>query len=324
MDLTKPRRPLANAAASTHNDPTADTGGRASRPVDAPVLRIALPNKGRLAQDTRDLFGDAGLEVRAVSDRALRAALGGEFEAIFVRAQDIPEFVSDGAADAGVTGLDLVAESCRDVTSCLDLGFGRCRLAVAARDESGLRTVADIPPFSRVATAFPNIATDFFGKAGLPVEIVPISGAAEIAPHLGIADVIVDLVSTGSTLKTNGLREIGTVMVSTAQLVIARTRTGWTAEKETAIQELSSALESVTCARGQRYLMANVPRARLQEARLILPGISGPTVIDVLDGGAHVAIHAVVAASAVYRTIADLKGIGGEGILVTRIERLMR
>ena len=324
MNPTKSRRPLPTRVRNAHDAPASDSGELASQAVDAPVLRIALPNKGRLAQDTRDLFGDAGLEVRAVSDRALRAALGGEFEAIFVRAQDIPEFVSDGAADAGVTGLDLVAESRRDVTTCLDLGFGRCRLAVAARDESGLRTVADIPPFSRVATAFPNIATAFFGDAGLPVEIVPMSGAAEIAPHLGIADVIVDLVSTGSTLKTNGLREIGTVMVSTAQLVIARTRTGWTVEKETAMQELSSALESVTCARGQRYLMANVPRARLQDARQILPGISGPTVIDVMDGGAHVAIHAVVAASAVYRTIADLKAIGGEGILVTRIERLMR
>ena len=104
----------------------------------APLLRIALPNKGRLAQDTRDLFNDAGLEVRALSDRALKAALGGEFEAIFVRAQDIPEFVSDGAADAGVTGLDLVRESRRNVSSRLDLGFGRCRLAVAARDDCAI------------------------------------------------------------------------------------------------------------------------------------------------------------------------------------------
>ncbi len=294
------------------------------KPPDAPILRIALPNKGRLAQDTRDLFNDAGLEVRALSDRALKAALGEEFEAIFVRAQDIPEFVSDGAADAGVTGLDLVAESRRDITSRLDLSFGRCRLAVAARDESGFQAVDQLPPHTRVATAFPNVTARFFADAGQDVEIVPVSGAAEIAPHLGIADVIVDLVSTGSTLKTNGLREIGTVMWSTAQLVVAQNRVGWTPAKETALQELSTALESVTSARGQRYLMANVPRDRLREVRQILPGLNGPTVIDVLDGGKHVAVHAVVAATAVYRTIADLKTIGGEGILVTRIERLMR
>lgn len=292
--------------------------------IATPILRIALPNKGRLAQDTRDLFNDAGLEVRALSDRALRASLGGEFEAIFVRAQDIPEFVADGAADAGITGLDLVVEGGRDVTSRLDLGFGRCRLAVAARDESGIVEVADLPPKTRVATAFPNITARYFADAGLAIEIVPISGAAEIAPHLGIADVIVDLVSTGSTLKTNGLREIGTVMSSTAQLVVSSSRSDWTDAKETALDELSTALESVISARGQRYLMANVPRDRLQEVRQILPGLNGPTVIDVLDGGRHVAVHAVVAASAIYRTIADLKAVGGEGILVTRIERLMK
>ena len=291
---------------------------------NAPILRIALPNKGRLAQDTRDLFDDAGLEVRAMSDRALRASLGSEFEAIFVRAQDIPEFVADGAADAGVTGLDIVAESQLEIQSQLDLAFGRCRLVVAAREESGIMAVEGLPPGTRVATAFPSITSRFFADLNREVVIVPISGAAEIAPHLGIADAIVDLVSTGSTLKTNGLREIGTVMWSTAQLVVAANRTEWTDTKETALQELSTALESVISARGQRYLMANVPRDRLQTVRQILPGLNGPTVIDVLDGGKHVAVHAVVAASAIYRTIADLKSIGGEGILVTRIERLMR
>lgn len=291
---------------------------------DAPILRIALPNKGRLAQDTRDLFNDAGLEVRALSDRALKASLGGEFEAIFVRAQDIPEFVADGAADAGVTGLDLVAESQHDIVSQLDLRFGRCRLAVAAREESGISAIEQLPPGTRIATAFPNVTASYFSKIGQDVSIVPISGAAEIAPHLGIADAIVDLVSTGSTLKTNGLREIGTVMWSTAQLVVAANRVSWLGAKETALQELATALDSVTSARGQRYLMANVPRDRLPTVRQILPGLNGPTVIDVLDGGKHVAVHAVVAASAIYRVISDLKAIGGEGILVTRIERLMR
>jgi len=296
----------------------------AARPRDVPILRIALPNKGRLAQDTRDLFNDAGLEVRASSDRALKAALGADFEAIFVRAQDIPELVSDGAADAGVTGLDLIAENRRGVIPKLDLGFGRCRLSMAARDESGLDDFRQLPPRTRVATSFPNITARFCAESGLDLEIVPISGAAEIAPHLGIADVIVDLVSTGSTLKTNGLREIGTIMWSTAQLVVAQDRASWIATKEAALQELCSALESVTSARGQRYLMANVPRDRLDEVRQILPGLNGPTVINVLDGGKHVAVHAVVAASAIYRTIANLKAIGGEGILVTRIERLMK
>ncbi|HEV2644581.1 MAG TPA: ATP phosphoribosyltransferase, partial [Candidatus Elarobacter sp.] len=143
----------------------------------APRLRIALPNKGRLALETRELFNDAGLEVRAMSERALTASLGGEFEAIFVRAQDIPEFVSDGAADAGITGLDLLLESRRPLESRLDLGFGRCRLAVAAKDESGLRSVADLAHGCRVATAFPALATAFFDGLGKSVEVVPVSGA---------------------------------------------------------------------------------------------------------------------------------------------------
>jgi ATP phosphoribosyltransferase len=182
------------------------------------MLRIALPNKGRLAEDARELFGDAGLEVRSTGDRALTASLGGEFQALFIRAQDIPEFVADGAADAGVTGWDLVCESGRDLETLADLEFGRCRLVVAAKDDSGIGALDDIPPGSRVATVYPRITAAHFAERGCTVEIVPISGAVEIAPHIGIADVIVDLTSTGSTLKVNGLREIGTVLASSSLL----------------------------------------------------------------------------------------------------------
>src|SRR5690242_19283575 len=161
------------------------------------MLRIALPNKGRLADDARELFADAGLEVRAQGERALTASLGGVFEAIFVRAQDIPEFVADGAADCGITGWDLVVESGREVANLADLGFGRCRLAVAATDASGFTDIAQLPARARVATSFPRAAQSYFTQLGIDVEIVPVSGAAEISPHLGIADVIVDLVSTG-------------------------------------------------------------------------------------------------------------------------------
>lgn len=289
------------------------------------MLRLAIPNKGRLHDDARSLLADAGLEVRASSERALVASLGGEFEAIFVRAQDIPEFVADGAADAGITGWDLVAESGRPLESRLDLGFGRCRLVVAARDDSKIRGVADIAKGTRVATVFPEITRRFFAESGRAIELVPVSGAIEIAPHLGIADVILDLTSTGSTLRVNGLREIATVLESTAHLIVAgptspRAPTG---ERDRVLRELVDALASVLAARGQRYLMANVPRERLDEVRRILPGISGPTVIDVMNGGSKVAVHAVCPANGIYRTINALKAVGGEGILVTRIERLL-
>jgi ATP phosphoribosyltransferase len=286
------------------------------------MLRIALPNKGRLSEDARELFTDAGLEIRAAGPRALTASLGGEFTALFVRAQDIPEFVADGAADAGVTGLDLVTESGRQLEELADLEFGRCHLAVAAKDDCGIASVDDIRDGTRVATVFPRITAQWFAARGKQVVIVPVSGAAEIAPHIGIADVIVDLVSTGSTMRVNGLREIATVLESTTRLIVApgaRSDAG----RARALDELVAALGSVLAARGKRYVMANVPRARLDDVRRVVPGLNGPTVIDIMDGGAFVAVHAVVGAATIYRTIADLKALGAEGILVTRIERLM-
>ena len=284
------------------------------------MLRIALPNKGRLSEDTRTLFADAGLEVRSAGDRALTASLGGEFKALFVRAQDIPELVSDGAADVGVTGWDLVLESGRPLDRLLDLGFGRCRLVVAVREDSPAGAILDLAPGTRVATAFPKVAAGFFADRGPRVEIIPVSGAAEVAPHLGIADVIVDLTSTGSTLRINGLREIDTVLESSA-CIVAPAEAKRT--HPAAVDELTAALESVLRARGQRYLMANVPRSALAEVRKVIPGLNGPTIIDILNGGVHVAVHAVVSAGTVYRTVASLKSLGAEGILVTRIERLM-
>lgn len=291
------------------------------------MLRIALPNKGRLSEDTRRLFNDAGLEVRAAGERALTASLGGEFEAIFVRAQDIPEFVADGAADAGVTGWDLVNESGRPLTDHLDLGFGRCRLVVAAREDAGITSVSQIgggEKLVRVASVFPRITARFFAERGRPVEVVPVSGAAEIAPHLGIADIVVDLTSTGSTLRMNGLREVETVLESTARLITAPggPRNGDPVQAEV-FAELVTALASVIRARGQRYLMANVPRSALDKVREVLPGLNGPTVVDIMNEGEHVAVHAVVPASAVYRCIAQLRALGAEGLLVTRIERLV-
>ncbi len=291
------------------------------------MLRIALPNKGRLANDMRELFTDAGLEINARGERALTASLGGVFEGIFVRAQDIPEFVADGAADAGITGWDLIAESGRALETLVDLGLGQCRLVVAATDDSGITSLADIRPGARVATSFPLVTTGYFSQARVGIEIVPVSGAAEIAPHLGIADVIVDLVSTGSTLRVNGLHEVATILESSARLVVAPVATSPTdrssCERADAIDDLVSALESVIRARGQRYVMSNVPRERLEEVRRILPGLNGPTVIDIMNGGRFVAVHAVVPAAGIYRTLRELRAIGAEGVLVTRIERLV-
>jgi len=285
------------------------------------MLRIAIPNKGRLSESALELFETAGLRPEFRADRALVARLGDNFQAIFVRAQDIPEFVADGAAELGITGSDLVAETNRpEVSELLDLGFGRCRLVVAVRDDAPATTPSDLRDGTRVATSFPGLAQRFFQNLGIRIQVVPVSGAAEIAPHLGVADVIVDLTSTGSTLRVNGLKEIGTILDSSAHLI------GNAAAMEGSVRdvtELTTALESVLRARKKRYLMANVRRDTLDQVREVLPGISGPTIVDVLDQGDWVAAHAVVDANQVYQTIARLKELGAEGILVTRIERLM-
>ena len=286
-------------------------------------IRIALPNKGRLSERALQLFEQAGLKPAFRVDRALVASLGDDFQAIFVRAADVPEYLADGAADLGVTGLDLVEESGRSVEQVLDLGFGRCRMVVAVRDESTASSATDVPAGTRIATSFPRIASRYFEALGIPIEIAPISGSTEIAPHLGIADVIVDLTSTGSTLRVNGLREIDTILDSSAHL-IARQESLSDPSKQRAIHDLATAIQSVLHAQEKRYLMANVPRAKLDEVRKVIPGLSGPTIVEVLDSGSWVAAHAVVDAEAVYQTTARLKELGAEGILVPRIERLMR
>lgn len=289
--------------------------------TDRPVT-VALPNKGRLAEQALDLFEQAGLRPAFRAERALVAGLGTDFQAIFVRAADIPEYVADGAAEVGVTGRDLVAESGREVVEVLDLEYGRCRLVVAALDDAPIESAADVAPGSRVATAFPRTAAAHFASVGVPVEVAAVSGATEIAPHLGVADVIVDLTSTGSTLRVHGLREVETILESSARLW-ANPRALENASTGRVVEELSAALESVLRAAGKRYLMANVPRSRLEEVQRVIPGLSGPTIVEILDSGQWVAAHAVVEADRVYQTIGRLKELGAEGILVTRIERLM-
>ncbi|MGQ0539039.1 MAG: ATP phosphoribosyltransferase [Gemmatimonadaceae bacterium] len=281
------------------------------------MVRLALPSKGRLADEARAVVTDAGLSLRAQASRELFTEAGAECQALFVRAQDIPEFVADGAADAGITGWDLVCESRRPLRDRLDLQFGSCRLVLAVPEESPARTLSDVLPRSRVATTFPNLTSQFFYCHAMEAQIVPISGAVESAPHLGIADAVVDLSSSGSTLRANGLREIATVLESSARLI---SRVHDVADE---VDGLVATIASVVRARSQRYVMANMPRVSLDRVRAVLPGLNGPTVTEILDGGEFVAVHAVVGADQLSSAVASLKALGGQGILVTRIERLL-
>lgn len=282
------------------------------------LVRIAVPNKGRLSERALELLSRTGLHVPRHA-RSLMADVNGRWRLLFVRTDDIPEYVAAGTADVGVTGLDLVAEHDVDVETLLPLGFGTCRLVVAVPRNRGYRSIEDLSGH-QVATEFEHLASRFFDRQGVDVEIVPLSGAAEIAPHIGVADAIVDLVETGSTLRQNGLVELATILDSEAVVVANRDslRT-----REAQLEELRSALKGVLDAQARRYLMLNVPRDHLEDVKAILPGVTAPTVMPLLGREDWVALHAVIHEEQINRVIPKLKQAGAEGLLVLPIERMV-
>ncbi|HDQ06028.1 MAG TPA: ATP phosphoribosyltransferase [Candidatus Bathyarchaeota archaeon] len=181
-------------------------------------IRIAIPNKGRLKKPAIEALGQAGIEVLEEERAYVSETSDPRFEVIFARANDIPVYVQYGAVDLGVTGHDLIQEREANVLELMDLEFGKCTLVVAVPEESTINSLGEVPALTRVATGFPNITRKFFEKMGKQVEVLEVSGTAELAPKLGLAQIIVDLTSTGETLKKNKLKIIGTVLESTTRL----------------------------------------------------------------------------------------------------------
>ena len=281
-------------------------------------LRLAIPNKGRMVEPTLRLLHDAGL-VFEEHDRSLVALVQNyELDILFVRTNDIIEFVGDGVADLGITGVDLLSETGTDLPRVRSLGYGRCRLAAAVPNDTAYQTVEDLAGL-RVATAHPKTTRRFFEARGIGVEIIPISGAVEVAPRLGLAEGIVDLVSTGSTLVMNGLRQIGDVLASEAILVANPA-----ADRERAddLAAIDTMLSAVIAARGRKYLMMNAPATRLDELQRLLPALESPTVIPLAHAG-MIAIHSVVGADDVWGLLPRLKAAGASGILVLPIEKIL-
>jgi ATP phosphoribosyltransferase len=281
-------------------------------------LRLAVPNKGRLVEPTLELLHDAGL-IFDEHDRSLVARVQNmDLDILFVRTNDIIEFVGDGVADLGVTGVDLLVETGAELPRIRELGYGRCRLAAAVPADSPIRELDELAGL-RVATAHPNTARRFFAERGIPVDVIPISGAVEVAPRLGLADAIVDLVSTGSTLVMNGLRPIGDVLASEAILVANPT-----AHRQRAadVGSIDTMVSAVIAARGRKYLMMNAPAARLTDLERLLPGLESPSVIPLAHEG-MIAIHSVVGSDDVWGLLPRLKAAGASGILVLPIEKIV-
>lgn len=280
-------------------------------------MRIAVPNKGRLHEPTVDLLERAGLHLLDGADRKLYAnTVDPEVTVLFARTNDIPEYVADGAADLGITGYDQVRESDVDLEEVLDLGYGTCRIVLAAPEESDISTVADLEG-GTVATEFPHITREFFADAGVDVSVAEVSGATELTPHVDMADAIVDITSTGTTLRMNRLEVIDEVLESSVRL-FARSDV----LDDEKVEHVSTALESVLAADDQRYIMLNAPEDNIDAVEDVIPGMGGPTVMDIA-GTDQVAVHAVVDESNVFETITDLKSVGATDILVTEIERLV-
>ncbi len=281
-------------------------------------LRLAVPNKGRLVDPTLQLLHASGL-VFEEHDRSLVARCSNQpLDILFVRTDDVVEFVADGVADAGITGADILAEAGRDLPVVARLGYGRCRLAVAVPSDAPVRAVEDLAG-QRVPTSHPARTRRFFAGLSVPVEVVPLSGAVEVAPRLGLADAIVDLVSTGSTLQMNGLRAIGDVLESEAVLVAGPAAQ---AERPDELDSIVLMLGSVIAARDRKYLMMNAPASHLADLERLLPGLASPSVIALAHAG-MIAIHSVVGADEVWGLLPRLKAAGASGILVLPIEKIL-
>jgi len=281
-------------------------------------LRLAIPNKGRLAEPSIALLRDAGMLFDEHDRRLVAHVENLELDILFIRATDIIEFVEDGVADLGITGVDLLAESESSLPAIRELDYGHCRLAVAVPMTSTHTTVEDLAGL-RVATSHPNAARAYFAGIGVAVDVIPLSGAVEVAPNLGLADAIVDLVSTGSTLAMNGLRPIADVLASQAILVA---QPASATQRSAEIAAVDTMLASVIAARGRKYLMMNAPLAHLAELRSLLPGLGSPSVIPLAQEG-MIAIHSVVGANDVWALLPRLKAAGASGILVVPIEKIV-
>ncbi len=280
-------------------------------------MRIAVPNKGRLHDPTLALLQRAGLHIQNGADRKLYAdTVDPDVSVLFARAADIPEYVSDGAAALGITGLDQARESEVDLVDLLDLEFGTCRLVLASPEDGGVGSPEELAD-GTVATEFPTITRNYFAAMDIDPDIVEVSGATELTPHVDIADAIVDITSTGTTLRMNRLSIVDEVLESSVRLFADPA-----VAEDPKVTQIKTALRSVLDADGKRYLMMNVPRESLEKLKDRIPGMGGPTVMDVA-GGETVAVHVVVDEREVFEVVPDLKEAGATDILVTEIERLI-
>ena len=282
------------------------------------MLRIAIQSKGRLNEDSLALLQSIGIEVDAPKRKLLTKSQTFPIEALYLRDDDIPHVVAGGTATIGIVGLNEVEERGADVDIICRLGFGACRLSLAipkAEEYDGPSWFSG----RRIATSYPEILGRYLKANNIDAKVEVITGSVEIAPAVGIADAIFDIVSSGSTLIANGLKEVETVFESEAVLIANKDRS---AEDQALIDDLLFRIDSETLSRGKKYLLMNIPRASLDEAIRILPAMRSPTVMP-LASGEWCSLHSVIDAADLWAKVRQLKAIGAEGILVMDVDKII-
>ena len=282
------------------------------------MLRIAIQSKGRLYDDTMNLLAEADIKVSATKRTLLVASNNFPLEVLYLRDDDIPQSVASGVADIGVVGENEYVERGAEAEIISRLGFSKCRLSLAIPKEVSYQGLEWFQG-KKIATSYPGILNQFLTEKGIQAEVHVITGSVEISPGIGLADAIFDIVSSGSTLVSNNLREVEVVMQSEALLI---GYPGLTAEKRQILDQMLFRFEAVRQAEDKKYVRMNAPKARLQEIINVLPGLKSPTIIPLADDE-WCSVHTVLDEKRFWKIIGRLKELGAQGILVTPIEKMI-
>lgn len=282
------------------------------------MLRIAIQSKGRLFEDTMVLLKEAGIKLNNTKRTLLVSASDFDVEILFLRDDDIPQAVATGVADVGIVGENEYVEKQADAQIYKRLGFSKCRLSLALPKDHEYTGVTWFNG-KKIATSYPYILSDYLKKNNIDASIHVISGSVEIAPGIGLADAIFDIVSSGSTLVSNRLKEVEVVMQSEALLIANK---NLSQEKMSILQELIFRIDSVQVAEGKKYILMNAPNDKIEEIVSLLPGMKSPTIMPLAQGNWS-SIHSVINEKDFWNIIGQLKQLGAEGILVIPIDKMI-
>lgn len=295
--------------------PLSEIGGGSTKQTK---LRIAIQKSGRLYDESIKLLNECGIELRNVKDRLKTESDTFPIEVFFLRDDDIPQYVEDGVADIGIVGENVLFEKNKKADIVEKLGFGKCRLSIAIPRSQTYEGIQSLDG-KRIATSYPFLVNEFLNKNNITGEIHEISGSVEIAPGIGLADVVVDLVSSGSTLLMNGLKEVETILQSQSVLIKNK---GLTKDQEILLDKLLFRIKAVKKAKRTKYVLMNVPNNKLENIIALLPGMKSPTVLPLAETGWS-SVHSVLSEDEFWEKIEQLKAAGAEGILVIPIEKMV-